>query len=104
MNDRMVSAAERLYGDVLREPEIVKPEAQQPATAVVAPRVTADAVLSQLAEIDRELGEVRALIGTSTTAREWDQVSTRIERVQRVASQAARWARTLATRAHVAMR
>lgn len=89
--------------DLLREPQIIKPEADLRGPSF-GPRVTAEALLAQLAIVDTELAEARALIGTNTTAREWDQVSSRIERVSRLASQAARFAHTLATRAHTELR
>lgn len=101
---RMTAESEKVHGDVMREPHVVKPEPPAPSTGH-APRVSADAILKELAIIDQELADVRALIdGREATARELEQVASRIERVGRIAAQAQRWARTLATRQHVAMK
>lgn len=107
MNDRMTSEAEKLHGSdaaLLREPQIVKPDTPTSSAGVHAPRVTPQAIHAQLAIIDQELEQVRALVVDGATSRDLEQAANRIERVQRLAGQAARFARTLATRAHVALR
>ena len=101
---RLVSAHERMPGEVPdREPHVVKPVAAEPSKGPVQ-RLTIDVMLGTLFTIDDELTAVRAIAGADTTGHEWGDVASRLERVQRIASQASRWARTLSMRAHKEMR
>ena len=106
MTTRLVSAHERMPGEVPdREPHVTKPaQVGVPANPAACPRVTMGAVLDEIAAIDAEHAAIRALASDATTGHEWSEIANRLERVQRIASQAARWARTLGMRAHLEQR
>lgn len=95
----------RLVSESLwREPHIMKPETPAPSSSAFSPGVTPKALLEQLALIDTTIAEARTAIGDDATAREWDDIERRLERVKALVSQAARSARVLKTRAHTELR
>lgn len=102
----MVAESEKLHGDVGRAPQVVKPE---PATAgPVAPRVTREILRLELEAIAAQAWAAKEALGfegtSAPTARELDDIGNRIERIGKLAIGATRMARTLATRAHVALK